>query len=72
MRDICEGKSGLPAKTEAAYRERWANGRPVRLGDVVEKIIRILTLGLLKPFSGCGCAKRKRKLNECVLWYHHP
>lgn len=69
MRDICEGKSGLPAWKEEAYRELWSRGVPFGLGDLVDRIIRTLTFGLLTPWRGCGCKQRKAKWNRWVLWY---
>jgi hypothetical protein len=38
------------------------------LGDVVEKIIDTVTLGLLPKSDGCGCQERKELLNRWWSW----
>lgn len=38
------------------------------LGDVVEKIIDTVTLGMLPKSSGCGCEDRKEWLNKLWSW----
>lgn len=42
--------------------------RPIGLGDAVAWLIRIATFGRVKPWPGCGCAKRKAWLNRVRLW----
>ena len=72
MRDICEGKSGLPPELEQQYRDLWESQRTFGLGDLVEKIIRTLTFGRTKPTPGCGCERRKQRLNRIRLWRRSP
>tara|TARA_R110000824_G_scaffold161138_4_gene336350 strand:+ start:3693 stop:4097 length:405 start_codon:yes stop_codon:yes gene_type:complete len=39
------------------------------LGDTVKKIIKKITLGKLTPKSkGCGCNKRRKKLNDLISY----
>jgi len=38
------------------------------LGDVVASIIKVATLGMLKPSEGCGCDGRKQALNHLWSW----
>jgi hypothetical protein len=38
------------------------------LGDVVAAVIDTVTLGLLKPATGCGCEGRKKMLNQWWSW----
>jgi hypothetical protein len=38
------------------------------LGDVVASIIKVATLGMLKPSEGCGCDGRKQALNQLWSW----
>lgn len=40
----------------------------VGLGDVIEKVIATVTLGLLKGTEHCGCNQRKQWLNEWWSW----
>ena len=44
---------------ERTYRARG-------VGDTVKKIINTITLGKLKPKKGCGCNKRRKKLNKIL------
>ena len=36
------------------------------LGDLVEKVIQVVTFGMIKKAPGCGCDARKKWLNN--LW----
>ena len=38
------------------------------LGDVAAAAIKVATLGLVRERPGCGCARRRRKLNERFSW----
>lgn len=38
------------------------------LGDVVAFLIRVVSLGYLKPWPGCECETRKAWLNKVRLW----
>lgn len=68
-------------KTRPDYFELWEQGRGpcvdespaqaagrIGLGDVVEIVIRVVTMGRLKPWPGCGCKSRKAWLNRIVVW----
>lgn len=44
------------------------DSRVTGLGDVVEKVIAVATLGLIKPSGGCGCEDRKKWLNQLWSW----
>ena len=47
---------------DRAYRSRG-------FGDTVKKIIKKITLGKLTPKSkGCGCNKRRKKLNDLISY----
>ena len=71
QRQICEGTSGLPRSRENLFRLQHGieplPGEPVAmrgLGDVVAKVIKIATLGKVKPCG--GCQKRRDALNRAV------
>ena len=68
MREICEGKSGLPAEVEARYREKWAKDqKPLGLGDTVRRLIDRWVPKWMKPKGKCGaCEKRREALNKLV------
>ena len=38
--------------------------KSIGLGDTVMKVIKIATLGKIRPKQGCGCNKRRNKLNR--------
>ncbi len=42
--------------------------RMLALGDVAAAAIKAATLGLVRERPGCGCARRRRKLNERFSW----
>ena len=43
-----------------------ASRRGVGLGDVVAIVISTMTFGLVKSTEGCGCAERRKKLNDLM------
>jgi hypothetical protein len=40
----------------------------VGLGDLVEKVIQVVTFGTIKKAPGCGCEERKNWLNKFWSW----
>lgn len=64
LHQFCRHESGLPREKEDAYISLFlSQEQPFRLGDLTAWIIRRATFGLIVPRSGCGCDRRKKKLN---------
>ena len=63
MREICEGRSGLSPELEQKYRDKWARRQHFRLGDLAEKLIRMVGLGRKKCEA---CLRRKQWLNRIL------